>query len=122
MIYNKQILRENITFKRERESNWALIRNFLQRFEQSNLIIPPEEIAGVIHGKPGARVQKFLTLYHILYYIKYIILYHNQSLKVRSNFEPFLKHQKLSSCVFINILPATGFRPSLGSIHSISSN
>ena len=48
---------------RLREANWALIRRFLTRSENVNLIIPSDEINGVIHGKVGAAEVVLMRIY-----------------------------------------------------------
>lgn len=48
---------------RMRDSNWALIRKFLTRPDNNNLIIPTEELNGIIHGKPGAAEVVIMRLY-----------------------------------------------------------
>ena len=48
---------------RSRDSNWALIRKFLARAENNNLIIPAEELNGTLHGKPGAAEVIIMRFY-----------------------------------------------------------
>ena len=46
-----------------RDSNWALIRKFLSRPENSYIVIPSDELNGVIHGKAGAAEVVVMRLY-----------------------------------------------------------
>ena len=36
------------------DANWDLVRRFLARPENSDLVISKEEIDGILHAKPGA--------------------------------------------------------------------